>query len=456
MSVGVGPRVSTQGLLWALDSSNVRAFRGATFTNLWGSSNDTTNTQHPSNKPFERANHSNSIATTTEVPPPYPGVDVYKVSDSGSDSQNQRYAIKVDVSNTWASYDTDYVWSFFVWLPAQFKNRYTGFSRAIYQNTSGTDWHSATGFNSTFNYYGAGSIIGSVFNDVDVTKVNQWQRVSVSMKALSSNVNLAENSGNDNNKWIAGYYRVNVSNAVNGTGHGFHVYLAGGQFETGTRPSRFHPDGRTNFYDQIRDWKNNSSISSTGTITFDVENNTFEFDGVDDYLTVTDKSYPASWSDPYSIEAWVRIPSGADWHDQATFGSNSGTCIIGRGAYQGSHGLARRDTNILEHIVRTDSGLYRALLSGASTDTWYHLIGTWDGVSANRLYVNGSLQATTTVTVTGTPDQGSWRIGGNMAFGGNNGGYGEGDIAQARVYNRRLLAGEVQRHYNATKGAFGL
>ena len=456
MSSGAGPSVSTEGLLWALDYASPKAFEGPTFTNLWGSANDSTNTEHPSNKPFERSNHSNSIEVSTEVPPPYPGLDVYKITDSGADAQNQRYAIKVDTTNTWVSYDTDYVWSFYVYLPTIFKNRYTSTTHAVYQNTSGTDWHSATGYQATFDYYGAGSITTGTVNNADISKVGEWQRVSVALKPLASNVNLAVNNGLDDNKWIAGYYRINVSNAINGTGFPWYLYLSGGQFETGTQPTRFHPDGRTNFYDQIKDWKNKTSITSTGEITFDRVEDIYEFDGVNDYLTITDKSYPASWSDPYSIEAWVKIPSGADWHDQATFGSNSATCIVARGGYGGSHGLGRRDTNILEHITRTDSGLFRAAFSGALNDTWYHVMGTWDGVSANKIYINGVLQTTTTVTVTGVPDSGNWRIGGNMAFGGNNGGYGRGEIGQARLYNRELSSSEVQRQYRATKGLFGL
>lgn len=228
------------------------------------------------------------------------------------------------------------------------------------------------------------------------------------------------------------------------------IYLCAPQMTTtGHRP---FVNGTRSNTQSLLDWAGGSTITSTA-LTYD-SNNDFEFDGTDDYATVSDPSYPTAWTDNFSFEAWHYVPSGADWHDTTTFGANSGTAIVARGSYPGSHGLGRRDTNKLFHCVRTDSGLYFAEIT-ASTNTWYHLVGTYDGTN-NRLYVNGKLEATTAVTITGVPDTGGVRIGGNFAFGGNNGGYAQGKTPVARMYNKALSAFEVNQNFNAQRGRFGI
>jgi hypothetical protein len=194
----------------------------------------------------------------------------------------------------------------------------------------------------------------------------------------------------------------------------------------------------------------------TATISPDLtytNDNKFEFDGINDRILV-DTQYPLSWNDPFSLEAVIRIPTGADWHD-TTAGSNSGTSIVARGSYSGSHGLLRADTQTFRFWTRTNSGSYASIFSNAQYDTWYHLTGTYNGL-INSLYVNGSLVSSVDVVKSGIPDSGSWQIGGGVAFGGNTGKYGKGEIPVAKIYNRALSAAEVQQNFNALRGRYGL
>jgi hypothetical protein len=193
-----------------------------------------------------------------------------------------------------------------------------------------------------------------------------------------------------------------------------------------------------------------ATISPDLTYTSD---NKFEFDGINDRILV-DTQYPLSWNDPFSLEAVIRIPTGADWHD-TTAGSNSGTSIVARGSYSGSHGLLRADTQTFRFWTRTDSGSYASIFSNAQYDTWYHLTGTYNGL-INSLYVNGSLVSSVDVVKSGIPDSGSWQIGGGVAFGGNTGKYGKGEIPVAKIYNRALSAAEIQQNFNALRGRYGL
>jgi len=78
-----------------------------------------------------------------------------------------------------------------------------------------------------------------------------------------------------------------------------------------------------------------------------------------------------------------------------------------------------------------------------STNTWYHVVGTWDG-SNLYVYIDGAEEATASQTVTPTdPDCPVW-------MGSWNGGYNfSGLIAEARIYNRTLTNAEIKWLYQS-------
>ena len=225
-------------------------------------------------------------------------------------------------------------------------------------------------------------------------------------------------------------------------------------FYQGTGTSQYVSSNATRSNTQaLLDLTKNNTITAT-SLTYN-NDGTFSFNGTNNYATISNTNYPANWTDSFSLEVWMKVPTGATWHDQTTFGANSGTPIIGRGSYVGSHGLGRNGTDTVFFMVRTDSGLYFANSSGTARDIWYHFIGVYD-TNTVKLYRNGVLIATTAVTQTGTPGTGSWAAGGNMAFGGNNGGYGAGTYPIIKIYNTALSAGEVYQNFNALRGRYGL
>jgi hypothetical protein len=88
-------------------------------------------------------------------------------------------------------------------------------------------------------------------------------------------------------------------------------------------------------------------------------------------------------------------------------------------------------------------------------NTWYHLIGTYDGSTIN-FYVNGSLN--TSLSYTGTAASGGeiriarrWDDVANVTSN-----FFSGDISQVKIYNRALTTTEILQNYNATKTRFGL
>ena len=78
--------------------------------------------------------------------------------------------------------------------------------------------------------------------------------------------------------------------------------------------------------------------------------------------------------------------------------------------------------------------------TGLTTGAWTHLAETFDGSSV-RLYVNGTLVATTAAAGALASSTNPLRIGGNNIWGE----YFSGLIDEVRVYNRALSAGEIQQ-----------
>lgn len=206
------------------------------------------------------------------------------------------------------------------------------------------------------------------------------------------------------------------------------------------------------------------NVITVNSLTY-ANNNTFTFRySNQDYISIADTlgaggtSYPANWdTDWFTIEIWHYCATGDRWYDDVTYGSNSGTAIVARGDYSGAHGLWRNSTdNEIKFTLRTDAGQYAAAVGSLARDTWHHIVGVWDGTN-NKIYHNGVYVTQATPTWTSSAcATGSWRVGGNRALGGTNGGFLDGDIPVVRIYNRALNSMEVAQNFNAQRARFGL
>lgn len=450
MGIAAGPKTVRNGIVFEYDHDDPKSFKGRPLTNYayiqhariddsYANYEQTSSGSWPDNHADAITVYNNSGTNITGYV--NTGVTDYTNTQHAIWSYDSELRRPVVVMRDWDSN----------WKAKNWGMGYsmTGMGLASTDNytISWLQWTTDTGKSVNCGLYGLDNLAANGFHDglahtVDQTstqnsKTHTWERVHCTF-TVASNWDFTDPL----NCYMYGYYNPD------GT-----VKIADVQIEAdSTVYSGFHGDSLTRSNTEaIIDRVGGYTITAQALTYGD---NSFEFDGVNDYITVADPSYPAAWTDNFTYEVWHRIPSGADWHDTVTFGANSGTPIMGRGSYGGSHGLLRRDTNLLTFFIRTDTSLYYADYT-ATTDTWYHLVGTWDGTN-NRLYVNGVLEDTATPTVTGTPGQTTIKIGGNMAFGGNNGGYAEGEIPIARMYNRALSAGEALQNFNATKGRFGL
>ena len=97
------------------------------------------------------------------------------------------------------------------------------------------------------------------------------------------------------------------------------------------------------------------------------------------------------------------------------------------------------------------------------TKNWQHIVGTYDqdaGYGTMRLYINDVQQDTAINTTNTSPiDFSSYRnimVGTNSNQSSVSPGDLDGQIAEVRVYKRRLSVGEISQNFNATRSKYGV
>ena len=173
----------------------------------------------------------------------------------------------------------------------------------------------------------------------------------------------------------------------------------------------------------------------------------YSLDGNSDYFSVP---YNSSFnSATFTTETWVKFDNFSRYHHlMCYFVEVTGQRVFYMRSYTNTAGL--------QLGVLDSSNVTQSLLSNTtnlSTGTWYHIVGTADGVNL-KIYINGNLDssAAQTVSVTTGATNRPMRIG-NLE--GYEGTYDlAGDIAQSRYYTKALTATEVLQNYNATKTNF--
>ena len=89
-------------------------------------------------------------------------------------------------------------------------------------------------------------------------------------------------------------------------------------------------------------------------------------------------------------------------------------------------------------------------------DIWYHVVCTLAS-TAKKMYINGVLDASNTVSATTISRSGSSEDSlGNLSSSASNGYQFKGDFASVIFYTKALSHAEVKQNYNATRSRFGL
>jgi hypothetical protein len=176
-----------------------------------------------------------------------------------------------------------------------------------------------------------------------------------------------------------------------------------------------------------------------------------KFDGVDDWVTVTDTtSSPLDLSTGMTLEAWVNPSAMSGW--ETVLYKERGTAGEGLLCYA----LYAHDGAPLPLGKAVPAGYVRLNNATQTTDkavrgttklplnTWTHIATTYDG-TVQKFYVNGVLVGTANPIVapslnTIVQSNGALRIGGNAS---STGEFFQGLIDEVRVYKRALSATEI-------------
>ena len=198
-------------------------------------------------------------------------------------------------------------------------------------------------------------------------------------------------------------------------------------------------------------WNDLSGNNNNGTLTNGPTYNganggSIVFDGTNDNVQLGNASNIISASQSQiSVNTWVKT-NVVNQYKKILVNVTSGTQSI-----TGIYFSIGPSPGLVYFGVTTSGGQGAAIYSQQISTTQYsNLCGTYDG-SNIRLYLNGNLVATQSLTGT-ILNTGITRISGYD----NNTEVWDGNISQVSIYNRALSASEVLQNYNATKGRFAL
>jgi len=199
-----------------------------------------------------------------------------------------------------------------------------------------------------------------------------------------------------------------------------------------------------------------AGFGNTGTLTngptFSALNGgSIVFDGSNDYVTIGDKLDLGLAS--YTFSCWFKLNSVSGYQ-----------CIFSKSIadYATNRYALYIDNNKLKSFMQGDLSSGDVDFSSTltlSTGTWYHITSVYDRSGTLKLYVNGSLDSSGTISQwqnVNIQTSYTFKIGSYANPGDTPTFFTNGNITSFLAYNRALSATEIMQNYNATKGRFGL
>jgi len=177
-----------------------------------------------------------------------------------------------------------------------------------------------------------------------------------------------------------------------------------------------------------------------------IDTSELSFDGVDDYVQVSQPSDLPTGADPFTLSVWFNLdglsnPNGQENMNFITWGNDS---TDNKNAFRTHSVNNTGDANGYKHYFWSND---LTIEVGLSTGTWYHAVVTYDG-STRIIYHNGSQVASDTA--------GSVSVNGTDVYFGIRGttkaGPFYGALGEIRIYNRALSGAEVTELYESATG----
>jgi hypothetical protein len=122
-----------------------------------------------------------------------------------------------------------------------------------------------------------------------------------------------------------------------------------------------------------------------------VSNYSFDFDGVDDYISVSDNSIGQTQNISYSI--WINLDVTTRQYIIGNQNSSTGGCGLQ---------IESGDVLVFQMGDGTNDSFFNSRVASFSTyapiNTWNHILATWDGTDS-KIYINGVLRNTWSPTL---------------------------------------------------------
>ena len=208
-------------------------------------------------------------------------------------------------------------------------------------------------------------------------------------------------------------------------------------------------DGTTSLNDLVG---SNTGTLTNGVTYQSINGGVFDFDGVDDYITVGGIS--AITSNLVTVCTWVK--RDADGWNGALFGFGTANTSTQDIYFWGTDSNRQFGFN----TWASDSwGFTGSTAAGEIMDgEWHYLTAVFNrsALTSSLIYVDGvskSLSQVRGTTATRTPST-NFGIGLNGWFTGSQ--LLNGNLANTFIYNKQLTQAEITQNYNAQKSRFGL
>ena len=186
-----------------------------------------------------------------------------------------------------------------------------------------------------------------------------------------------------------------------------------------------------------RDLKGGNDGTLTNGPTFDRDKGGgIVFDGANDYVNCG-QNFNITSNNSYSLSVWVSPSSTGSWQGILQRGRNAGQW----------YGIWQNGSKFVWGI----SGNNLSSSSNLSVGLIYNVTAT-QNTSGRRLYINGVLDASTSVYYNGSDPSAPLTVG--SAYYGSE--YFNGEIFVASLYNRTLTATEITQNFNVTRHRFGI
>lgn len=197
-------------------------------------------------------------------------------------------------------------------------------------------------------------------------------------------------------------------------------------------------------------WSDLSAEGNDATLngpTF--SNDSFDFDGVDDFVDAGAITAIGSASTEFSVELWFKpdaLESAALIQNGTNFNTNT-------------YYLWQQSATELVFEVWGGSSFDAITFNTANdyaTGTWYHLVGVWKTGERLKLYKNADASANTP-WLTGSIQNSVVSGNTNTIIGKRGSGFFfDGNMPIVRLYTKALTQEEVQQNFDAEKSRFGL